>query len=98
MVGSPVYLYDASSGAKVDLSALLGPAYYPDSGIPVAFDDQGRVILQGELRDGTSKVLLLTPTDLDAGPVSVPEPSLIAFVACVAAGLAIRRGRRTRTA
>ena len=92
-VGSPVYLYDWSSGTKVDLSALLGPAYYPDSSIPVAFDDQGRIIIQGWRRDGTGDVLLLTPTNLDAGPVSVPEPSLIAFVACVAAGVAVRRAR-----
>lgn len=106
--GASVYLYDSASGNTVDVGALTGSIDPADLTWPVALDDQGRILVTAagihgepadlESRKMTTDLLMYTPTNLDDSPVQVPEPSLIAFAACVAAGMAIRNVRRTRTA
>ncbi|APW60025.1 hypothetical protein [Paludisphaera borealis] len=95
--GATVNLYDSRSGSVVDLAQTIGYAYSPSLTIPLALDEQGRILLSLPRSDGSgTDLLLLSPTDLPIGPVAIPEPSLIAFAACVAAGAVLRTAKRSK--
>jgi hypothetical protein len=82
-------LYDARSGAVVDLAPVVGAPYLPALTIPIALDDRGRILVESQKADGSTDLLLLVPNGLSPEPVSIPEPSLTAFAACAATGLMI---------
>ena len=93
--GPSVYLYDSTSGETVDVGALLGRRYLGFDTLVNALDDQGRILLSAPRTDESeTDLFLLTPTNLSADPVPVPEPSLLVF-ACVAIAAGTRRARKS---
>jgi uncharacterized membrane protein len=88
------FLLDA--GKVTDLNSLLPPGSPWHLSSALAINDLGQIIGVGTY-DGWARAFLLTPSALGNPPdvQAVPEPGLIAFAACVAAGFAIRKARRT---
>lgn len=93
-------LYSTNTNTLTDLSTLL-----PQSGkwlnpLPVAIDEQGRILLQasGINNDIPGGLLLLTPDGFSSNPVAVPapEPATLVFGLVTLAALALRQavGRR----
>lgn len=93
-----VELYDAGSGTMLDLTQMLADRWTNLS--VYGLDESGRILLTGEGKgdEGGAEphVLLLTPDGVSIDPAPVPEPGLIAFIACAAVGCVVRRSKIVR--
>ena len=98
------YLYNASTNSLLNLGTLgVLQAGGWNNIMPVAIDDQGRILLEAgpplPPPAGTAEhILLLTPQGVSSDPLEVPapEPGGLAIAVVTAAALALRRAIRSR--
>ncbi len=97
------YLYNASTNSLLNLGTLgVLQAGGWNNIMPVAIDDQGRILLEAAppptSGSGPEHTLLLTPQGVSSDPLEVPapEPGGLAIAVAAAAALALRRATRSR--
>lgn len=100
------FLYDMNTHSMLDVGAIGSSIPYNPAPTgaadwlyesPIGIDEQGRLLVRAQERSrGLDHTLLLTPAGLTSGPLTVPEPGVLAMFAVVAGGLAIRQGLRRK--
>jgi hypothetical protein len=97
------YLYDPNSNSVLNLrtlGVLIAGGW--TNVLPIAIDDQGRMLLQAAPSptsgDRSEHTLLLTPEGVSSPPFAVPapEPGATALAVLTITGLALRRAVRGR--
>jgi probable HAF family extracellular repeat protein len=83
----------SQNGSLTDLNGLIPTSSRWNLEWAVAINDKGQIVGYGTGPDGREDSFLLTPA---SQPSPVPEPSMLAFFALAAAGMAFRRAWRRR--
>lgn len=98
---SQPYLYNLNTNTLLDLysvGALQAGGW--NNLVPIAIDDQGRILLEASPNptsgDGSVHTLLLTPEGVSPDAFSVPEPGTLAMAVMTIAAVAWRRALRRR--
>lgn len=98
---SQAYLYNLNTNSLLNLSSLgVIQAGGWTSLVPVAIDDQGRILLEASPSptsgDNSVQTLLLTPAGVSTDGSPVPEPGTLAIAMATMAALALRRAVRRK--
>jgi PEP-CTERM motif len=86
------FLYNLNTGVRTELASLLPSGW--TLGLPIAIDDQGRILVSAESAAtnwNNTELFLLTPAGLSSSPLATPEPTTFVTLAVAGIGLAVRR-------